>query len=89
MHRAPDCIDTDGHHFNFYREHFPEGQFAGYMTPDGKHFRFWIDGKVMTPSELADYLAANYEQVSEAGIRAAVGDATSKVRYPALRQLPA
>lgn len=83
MLRAPDSLTQNGHNFYFYREYFPEGQFAGYKADDGEHFRFWVDGEILTPNMLADHLVAQYEQQSESGIRAAMSN------YAGLRALPA
>jgi len=80
---SPDTVEADGRHFHFFREHFPFGDFPGYMHVDGesRSFRFWANGRAMTPNELADYLEAQYIQQSEMGIRQAMS------KYAELRSL--
>ena len=80
MFEAPDTVTDGDTVFMFYREHFPEGKFAGYKSADSR-FRFILDGQTFTPNGLADYLTREYEQVHEDGIRAAMSG------YSAIRSL--
>lgn len=83
--KTPDTIKVDGREFYFYREHFPFGDFPGYRTFGDTElaYRFIESGEIVTPTELADRLSANYVQQSESGIREAMD------RYQGLRTLPA
>ena len=71
LHDAPNSFDIDRCHFTFYRRAFPFGDYDAYMCGHPR-YRFWANGKIMTPNELADYLAANYSQTTEVGIRSAM-----------------
>ncbi len=75
-------IVTDKNTYVFYRSHFDFGDFDAYRSADNR-FRFDLNGELVTPQQLADYLDAQYVQVSEAGIHQAVS------HYSELRGLPA